>query len=211
MEENNINEEITEEISQEISGSEQTEAPMTRRHYTKQQNIIYTIISIGLFFILYFVVKGIMGQVNRPYYIFVYADTAASGTADRAFEVSGISGEQGYVFESARFDRNAGGYELKIVFSGIEDEESFSENGMDFEYGDVEEDIRISFYPYEENPDYAEYVYADKYVNINDPVGEVYLFKWEGNLYAEYSERGTSMLYNMSELFSGQEKIYTDN
>ena len=207
MEENNINEEITEEISE----AEETEAPMTRRHYTKQQNILYTIISIGLFFILYFAVRGIMGQVNRPYYVFVYADQTASGTADKAFEISGISGEQGYVFESARFDRSAGGYELKIFFSGSKDEESFSEIGMDFEYGDVEEDIRISFYPYEENPDYAEYVYADKYVNIDDPVGEVYLFKWNGEFYAEYSEHGTAMPYQVSELFSGQEKIYTDN
>ena len=205
MEENNTNEEISEEISE----TEQTEAPMTRKHYTKQQNVLYTIISIGLFFLLYFAVKGIMGQVNRPYYVSVYGDT--SGAADKAFEISGISADQGYVFESARLDRNAGGYALKIVFSGIGDEESFAESGLDFEYGDVEEDVRIDFYPYRENSDYAEYVYADKYVNVDDPAGAVYFFKWDGDFYAGYSEYSTSMPYQASGLFAGQEKIYTDN
>ena len=198
-------------MNEELTETEPSEAPMTRKSYTKQQNILYTIISIGLFFLLYFAARGIMGAVNRPYYVLVYGEQMSSGAAGIAFEISGISGSQGYVFESARFDRRSGGYELKIVFSGIEDEESFSESGMDFDYGDVEEDIRIDFYPYEENPDHAEYVYANKYVNVNDPVGEVYIFKWDGEFYAEYSEHGTAMPYQVSELFSGQEKIYTDN
>lgn len=203
MEENNINEEISE--------TEQIEAPMTRKHYTKQQNVLYTIISIGLFFLLYFAARGIMGAVNRPYYVLVYGEQMSSGAADIAFEISGISTEQGYVLDSARLDRNAGGYSLKIFFSGIGDEESFIENGMDFEYGDAWEDIRTDFYPYRENPDYAEYVYADKYVNVDDPVGAVYFFKWDGEYYAEYIEYSSSIPYKASEIFAGQEKIYTDN
>ncbi|MCH5349914.1 MAG: hypothetical protein J1E40_11370, partial [Oscillospiraceae bacterium] len=64
---------------------------------------------------------------------------------------------------------------------------------------------------YKDNPDYAEYVYAEKYVNIDDPSGAVYLFKWEGELYAEYSEYSSAMSPQISGLFAGQEKIYTDN
>lgn len=209
MEENNING-MDEEI-EEITEEESAEAPMTRRQYTKQQNMLYTIISIGLFFLLYFAVKGVMGAVNRPYHILAWADSTTEISANRAFEISSISTDQGYVFESARLDKDVSGYTLKIFFSGIEDEEIFSESGMNFEYGDVEEDIRIEFYPYKENPDYAEYVYADKYVNIDDPSGAVYLFEWEGKLYAGYSEYSTSMSDQVSDLFAGQERIYTDN
>ncbi|MCH5348974.1 MAG: hypothetical protein J1E40_06600 [Oscillospiraceae bacterium] len=204
MEENSINEEIIEE-------EEQTEAPMTRKHYTKQQNILYTILSIGLFFILYFAVRGVMGAVNRPYYLLAYADTVSENAVGNAFEISGISKDQGYEFESARLDKDSRGYALKILFSGAEDEEIFSESGMTFEYGNVEEDIRTEFYPYEENPDYAEYVYADKYVNIDDPSGAVYLFNWEGELYIQYIEYSSSVSVQVSELFAGQERIYTDN
>ena len=202
MEENNINEEIEEEA---------VEAPMTRKHYTKQQNVTYTIISIVLFFILYFAVKGIMGTINRPYHILVYSDQIAESTAGDAFAVSGISAEQGYVFENARLNKDVSGYALNIIFSGIKDEESFAESGMTFEYGDVEEDIRREFYPYRDNSDYAEYVYADKYVNIDYPAGAVYLFEWEGELYAEYSEYSTSMPGQISGIFAGQEKIYIDS
>ncbi|MCH5192725.1 MAG: hypothetical protein J1F11_02110 [Oscillospiraceae bacterium] len=203
MEENNINEELTE--------TEPSEAPMTRKSYTKQQNALYTIISIGLFFLLYFAVKGVMGMINRPYYMTVWADQVTEISANRAFEISGISKDMGYAFESARLDKDASGYLLKIVFSGIGDEETFSESGMTFEYGDTQEDVRREFYPYKENPDYTEYVYADKYVNIDDPSGAVYLFKWDGEFYAEYSEHSTSMSDQVSDLFAGQGRIYTDN
>ena len=209
MEENNIND-VDEDIKG-ITEEESQEAPMTRRQYTKQQNVLYTIISIGLFFLLYFAVRGVMSAVNRPYYILAWADSTSDISVRRAFEVSGISEDRGYAFESARLDKDVSGYVLRIVFSGIEDEDGFSESGMNFEYGDVDEDIRREFYPYEDNPDYAEYVYADKYVNIDDPSGAVYLFEWEGKLYAEYSEYSTSMSDQVTDLFAGQERIYTDN
>lgn len=196
-----------------------TEAPaeeeeLRPRRYTKEQNALYTIISIGLFFLLYFGVKGITAAASRPYYIL--ADIPAIGeelTAD-AFEISGISADmrgQGCTLESARLDKNSGGYVLEMVFSGIGDEEEFIESGITFEYGNIEEDIRAEFCPAPENPAYVEYVYADKLVDIEAPSRELYLFEWNDGHYAEYREYSASVPAEVLAIFSGQEKIYTNS
>ena len=203
MEENNKSNEILAE-----------EEEIQPRHYTKQQNALYTVISIGLFFLLYFAVKGITAAASRPYYIL--ADVASIGeelTAD-AFEISGISPdmrELGCTLESVRLDKDNGRHILQTVFSGIEDGDAFAENGIAFEYGDIEEDVRTEFYPDPENMSYWEYVYADKFVDIDSPVRELYLFEWNGELYAEYREYSGSVSAEVWAMFSGQEKIYTDS
>lgn len=203
MEENNKNLEITAE-------AEDNGEKLCPRHYTKQQNIFYTIVSIGLFFLLYFGVKGIASAANRPYYILADISSLGDEQVLDTFAVSGVSTEQGYSLYSARLDKNNGRYVLRTVFSGISDGKIFAESGISFEYGDVEEDIRIEFCPATENPGYIEYVYAEKFVDIEAPSRELYLFEWGGGLYAEYREYSGTVSAEVWAIFSGQDKVYTD-
>lgn len=209
MEENNKNMEVTEEIIENTDTAE--EEPMTRRVYTKQQNALYTIISIALFFVLYFGVKGVMGAVNRPYIMYAYPDMVSEERTASIFELSGISSDLGYVFENARLVKNENGYEFMAVFSGIADRESFTESNTQLVNSDSDEEVRIEFYPYRENPDVKDFVYAEAFGGADGEGGTVYLFEWQGRLYAEYFERGNVLPSEISSIMAGQEKIYTEN
>lgn len=207
MEENNKNTEIIEEIAEDIETS--AEEPMTRKEYTKQQNALYTIISIALFFVLYFGVKGVMGVVDRPYSMYASPDTISEERIAAAFELSGISTDNGYAFENARLEKNKYGYEFRVLFSGISDMESFAENNPKLDYSDSDEEVRIGFYPYRENPDRKEFVYANVFWNADSDTGTVFLFEWQGNVYMEYIENSVSVSTEVSSIMAGQEKVYT--
>lgn len=197
-----------------IPAEKTAEQPMTRRHYSKRQNFIYTIISIGLFCLLDFGARWAIAAVSRPYYIIADIPSIGDELTAYAFDIGGISAdmrERGCTLESARLDRNEGGYVLKLVFSEIGDEDAFLESGITFEYGNIEEEIRTEFRPDPENPVLVEYVYADKLVDTEAPSREMYLFKWNGGYYAEYRQYGAGVPAEANALFSGQEKIYTDH
>ncbi|MBP1561578.1 MAG: hypothetical protein J6C96_10135 [Oscillospiraceae bacterium] len=183
------------------------EAPMSRRTYTKQQNMMYTVISVALFFLIYFGGKGIISLVNRPYYVDIYSDTASAEFVSCAFETSGISEESGAVFMQGKMSKGESGMTASLLFSGVPDEESFAESGIVFEYGDIVEDIRTEIYPYRENPAFAEYVYADRYVDIDNPNRFISVFEFNGSLYAEYKEIG-EISEETKMLFSSGEKVY---
>lgn len=208
MEENNKNAEIIAEVTEDTTAA--SEEPMTRRTYTKQQNALYTIISIALFFALYFGVKGVIGTVNRPYNIYAYPDTVSEERIAAAFELSGISADRGYAFENARLAKEENGYEFRALFSGIPDMESFSENNPKLDYSDSDEEVRIEFYPYRENPDSKEFIYADVFWNTDSDKGTIYLFEWQGDVYAEYLESGVSVSTEVSSIMAGQERVYTN-
>ena len=208
MEENNKNAEIIEEVTEDTETA--AEEPMTRKEYTKQQNALYTIISIALFFALYFGVKGVMGMVDKQYIMYAYPETISEERIAAAFELSGIYAEQGYVFENARLVKNENSYEFRVLFSGIPDMESFAENNTKLDYSDSDEEVRIEFYPYRENPDRKEFIYADVFWNTDSDKGTVYLFEWQGDVYVEYFESGVSVPMEISSIMAGQEKIYTE-
>ena len=208
MEENNKNTEIIEDAAEDIEAA--AEEPMTRKEYTKQQNALYTIISIALFFALYFGVKGVMGMTNKQYSMYAYPNTISEERIAAAFELSGISAEQGYVFENARLVKNENSYEFRVLFSGIPDIESFAENNTKLDYSDSDEEVRIEFYPYRENPDRKEFVYADVFWNTDSDKGTIYLFEWQGNTYAEYLYSGVSVPMEVSSIMAGQERVHTE-
>ena len=208
MEENNKNTEIIEDDAEDIEAA--AEEPMTRKEYTKQQNALYTIISIALFFALYFGVKGVMGMVDKQYIMYAYPETISEENISAAFELSGISADNGYAFENARLVKNENGYEFRVLFSGITDMESFAENNTKLDYSDSDEEVRIEFYPYSENPDRKEFIYADVFWNVDSDKGTIYLFEWQGNVYAEYLESGVSVPTEVSSIMAGQEKVYTN-
>ena len=205
MEENNKNEEMIEEVS-EVAAEE----PMTRKEYTKQQNALYTIISIALFFALYFGVKGVMGMVDKQYIMYAYPETISEENISAAFELSGIFADNGYAFENARLVKNENGYEFRVLFSGITDMESFAENNTKLDYSDSDEEVRIEFYPYRENTDRKEFIYADVFWNVDSDKGTVYLFEWQGNVYAEYFDSGVSVPTEVSSIMAGQERVHTE-
>ncbi|MBD5141333.1 MAG: hypothetical protein HDT25_07970 [Ruminococcus sp.] len=208
MEENNKNTEIIEDAEEDIEAA--AEEPMTRKEYTKQQNALYTIISIALFFALYFGVKGVMGMVDKQYIMYAYPETISEENISAAFELIGISVDNGYAFENARLKKNEYGYEFRVLFSGIPDMESFAENNPKFDYSDSDEEVRIRFYPYRENPDRKEFVYADTFWNADNDTGTVFLFEWQGNVYAEYIGNSVRVSTEVSEIMAGQEKIYLE-
>lgn len=182
-------------------------AEMPKRHYTKQQNMIYTVISIGLFIVIYFGGGKIFELINRPYRIYCYSETVSEEKLTELYEICGISGAWDIEFEGARL-RKEGGYETTVLFSGIVDKERFAENGIVFEYGDIAEDIRTEFYPYPENPSLAEYAYAARYVDINDPNRYISIFEYDGELYAEYTHIGKNLPSDVRAFFADGEKVY---
>lgn len=182
-------------------------AEMTKRHYTKQQNMIYTIVSIGLFIVIYFGGGKIFEMINRPYRIYCYPETVSEERMAELYEICGILVAGDVEFEGARL-RKEGGYETTVLFSGIVDEGGFAEDGIAFEYGDLLEDIRTEFYPYPENPSIAEYAYATRYVDINDPNRYISVFEYDGKLYVEYTHIGKSLPSDVRAFFADGEKVY---
>ncbi len=182
-------------------------AEMTKRHYTKQQNIFYTVVSIGLFIVIYFGGGKIFELINRPYRIYCYPETVSEEKLTELYEICGISEAWDIKFEGARL-RKEGGYKTTVLFSGIGGKESFAENGIAFEYGDIAEDIRTEFYPYPENPSLAEYAYAARYVDIDDPNRYISVFEYDGELYAEYTHIGKSLPSDVRAFFADGEKVY---
>lgn len=186
---------------------EQKTEEMTRKYYTKQQNILYTVISVVLFLIIYFGGGKALELINRPYRIYCYPETVSEEDMTDLYDICGITNVQGISFEAARL-RKEGGFETLVLFSGIDDEEYFAENCINFEYGNVVEGIRTEFYPYRENPSAAEYAYASRYVDINDPNRYISVFIYSGTVYAEYSQLGDNLPSDVKAFFADGEKVY---
>lgn len=194
MDPNNINEDS---LAEEV---------VERRHYTKQQNALYTVISIALFFVLYFGGKSIMVQVNRSYTVYLYPENITAETSRMMFDISGLSAENGLRVENARLSKYADGHTASVLFSEFDSEESFAESCILFEYGDPVEDLRIEFFPYD--PAYAEYAFGTQYVDIDDPSRSVSVFEFEDALYALYTENGGAVPAEIKAAFSDGEKVY---
>lgn len=182
-----------------------------RVQYTKQQSFLYTAISVALFFLIYFAVNGIAFTANRPYKMFAYAEKISAEQAAEFLAASGISQESSCIFVNARLEKGPDGYEFTALFrvnGEAEAHESIAEEIIAFEYGDPEYDVRIGFYPYSENPYYAEYAFGEKYVDIEIPSREITVFEWNGSVYAGYCQRGIGIPPEIRALFSGMEKLH---
>ena len=186
---------------------EQGSAGTPQKRYTKQQNMLYTVISIVLFIVIYFGGGKVLERINRTYMIYCYPGTVSEEKLIKLYDICGISEACDIEFEGARL-RKDGGYETAVLFSGIGGKESFAENVIDFEYGDLVEDIRTEFYPYPENPTLAEYAYAARYVDINDPNRYISVFEYNGELYAEYTYIGKILPSDIKAFFADGEKVY---
>lgn len=195
-----------EDNTNNINGGSPAEDVTERRHYTRQQSALYTVISIALFFALYFGGKSVIGLINRSYTIYLYPENITGEASRMMFEISGLSDENGLFVESARLSKYADGHTASVLFSGFDSEEDFVRDCILFEYGDPVEDLRIEFFPYD--PAYAEYAFGTRYVDIDDPDRSVSVFEFEDTLYALYTESGGTVPTEIKAAFSDGEKVY---
>lgn len=191
----------------DIKENAAVEEGMERKHNTKQQNALYTVISIALFFALYFGGGQILKQVNRPYNIYLTAEALQSEQLSEMYEISSLPADGGLTFETGRLAKENGMMAV-ILFSGLDSDEEPAEGFIGFDYGDPIEDVRIEFYPYTDSPAAAEYAFGTQYVDIDDPNRSVSIFEFEDSYYAMYTEYGSSLDSELKAVFKYGEKVY---
>ncbi len=191
-----------------LENTEQTEEQIHIPKNTKQQTVLYTVISIALFFLIYFGGNGLMNMINRPYLMIQNAEGITEELLEQYYEYAFVSKEYGLVYENSRLEKNESGYKVSILFSGVDDIEGFAENGILFEFGNPIEDVDDEFYPYIDNYNLPEYIIATKYVDNDEPSNEMLIFEYEGKLYAEFQSYGAIVPTEVKILFDGCEKVY---
>lgn len=167
----------------------------------RQNYVIYTIISVILFFAIYFGVEFIKDRLNAEYYMIIDGNTLTEEQKGIISEYTSIDMTD---ITAVRLDRINRSSTVTVYFENAGDIESFSEEKVLYEYGDVVEDLRIEIYPY--GNDIPEYVYASSYVNIDDPNVYCHFYEYGGNTFAEY--HSPEMTSEISVLFMDSEKIY---
>lgn len=199
---------MEEKININEKAEEANEVEVHTPKNTKQQTILYTIISIALFCLIYFGGKGLIGMIDRPYYMVCNSVDLTDELTEMHYEYASVSKEYGLEYENSRLEKDEKGYKLSILFSGIDDVEDFAQKGILFNFGDAVEDIETEFYPYNDNLTLAEYVTAVKYVNNDNPNDEILIFEFNGKIYAEYQNYGGFVPTEIKILFDGCEKVY---
>lgn len=198
-------------MEENVNINEKQEQPDEAVHIpknTKQETVIYTIISIALFCVIYFGGKGLIDMINRPYYMMQYPDSVNSELLELQYDYARVSKEYGLDYMNSRVEYNEAGYKLSILFSGINDMEDFAESGILFDYGDAVENVENEFYPYGDNASNCEYVTAIKYVDNDNPNNEILIFEYDGEIYAEFQSYGAIIPTDVKILFDGCEKVY---
>ncbi|MBQ3161761.1 MAG: hypothetical protein IJC04_06505 [Oscillospiraceae bacterium] len=198
-------------MEENVNINEKQEQPDEAVHIpknTKQETVIYTIISIALFCVIYFGGKGLIDMINRPYYMMQYPDSVNSELLELQYDYARVSKEYGLDYMNSRVEYNEAGYKLSILFSGIDDMEDFAESGILFDYGDAVENVENEFYPYGDNSLNCEYVTAIKYVDNDNPNNEILIFEYDGEIYAEFQSYGAIIPTDVKILFDGCEKVY---
>ncbi len=175
---------------------------------TRQQTVLYTIISIALFCLIYFGGSGIIDAINRPYIMYRNVESTSGELLDMQYEYSFISKKTKSEYNYSLFEKLESGYKVSILFSEIEDIEDFVENGIIFEYGNPVENVENEFYPYYDIGTDDEYITAVKYIDNDNPNNEILIFEYDGEIYAEFQSYGTFIPTEIKILFDGCEKVY---
>ena len=167
----------------------------------RQNYVIYTVISVILFFILYFGVNFVTGKINAEYYMTVDGSQLTDEQKGIISDYASIDCTDITAVKLKRVNRSS---VVTVYFENTGDPETFAEERIMFEYGDVVEDLRIEIFPY--GNETVEFVYASSYVNIDNPNVYCHVYEFNGENYAEYhSDELTS---EISALFMDAEKIY---
>lgn len=193
MSENEIKIEEAEEQVEE-------EAPV---HEPKQNYVFYTIVSVLLFFALYFGYRFAVGKLFRDYTMKVDGSAFSAEQLENIKEFAKIDSDS---ISDVRLERVNNKSTVFITYKDIGDPEEFAENVIMYEYGNIAEDIRTEIYPHGDRT--VEYVFADSYVNIDDPTVYCMIYDYNGETYAQF--RSENITSEISALFMGAEKIYKE-
>lgn len=192
-----------EENTSGIEGTEQTDISIERHVEPRRNNVIYTVISVLIFALLYGVWHFAEAKLFRDYSMTVSGDRLSEEQLDIAADFSGISWDK---VDHIRLDRTDGNTSAVICFRETGAPEDFADMAIMYEYGDISEDIRTEIYPYGNSV--PEYVFADSYVNIDDPSRYCLVYSYNGENFAEYHSGTVSSEF--AALFRGAEKVYAE-
>lgn len=168
----------------DFNNNTQTERPFTNED--KKKNILYTLISAVIFFVLYFGFKGVSSYIAREYYITADLTSISDEQEININKYTQIaSGENvdisGIIYENIKTGRT-----ITILYSGLESEDAFTVNNINYEYGDIVTDLRIEAFTGNGYKYGKEYVYGNSYVNIENPNCYCVIYERNGQFFAEY-------------------------
>lgn len=194
-----------EENTSKIEDTEQTDISEERERHVepRRNNVIYTVISVLIFALLYGVWHFAQNKLFRDYSMTVSGDKLSEEQLDIAADFSGISWDK---VDHIRLDKTNGKTSAVICFRETGAPEDFADMAIMYEYGDIAEDIRTEIYPYGNGV--PEYVFADSYVNIDDPSRYCLVYSYNGEDFAEYHSDTVSSEF--AALFMGAEKVYAE-
>ena len=190
-----------EENTNIIDDAEKNENEPERHVEPRRNNVIYTVLSVLIFALIYGIWHFAQTKLFRDYSMIVGGDMLTEEQLDIAADFSGVSWDK---IDHIRLDRVGG--KTSAVICYCETGEDFADTAIMYEYGDIAEDIRTEIYPH--GNDVPEYVFADSYVDIENPARYCLLYSYNGENFAEYHSDNVSSEF--SALFMGAEKIYSE-
>lgn len=164
--------------------------------------VIYTVVSVLIFFALYFAWNGIKKLAVRDFTQKISFESITDAQRSNAEVFTEISLSPDF----ARLVRTDGSTEITVVYDNIGDPDGFIEESVGFALSDPENGVRTEIYP--DGGDVKEYAFADKYVNVENPSGTLYIYERDGVFCAEY--RSQKITEEAAALFSSAEKIYAE-
>ena len=149
----------------------------------KRNYVIYTLISVVIFFALYFGLKGVKSVIFKDYSKYVrLGELAAESRAaayDTAMDFTKISKEPEY----AEIKREQGRVTVIFGYYDVGDAEEFIGANADLRLSDPEYDVKEEIC--NENGT-IENVIADSYVNIDNPNETLIIYELNGVVCAQY-------------------------
>ncbi len=165
-----------EEPAYTISDEEKEDGRIKTVGAHKSPAMLYTVISVVLFFVLYFGVKQAGDFINREYRV-----TVTGADFSSVNEVyTDILTDADTNTERIAFTKLKTGMSLIILYSDETDEEKFAADSINFEYGNTVEDYRYKNV-------FNEFVFGTVYVYIDDPEIYCVVYEYEDKVYAEYN------------------------
>ncbi len=145
------------------------------------KNALYTVITLALFAVIYVGWHFVSQELFAP-----YSKTAFEFTpevADVLLKETNTPLPEGAELSMARMSSGTDNDLLRIIYKNIGDAEAFAET-IGFSYGDILEEQRLSIFADETYNE--KYVYADVYVNNDDPDFSCLIYDYDGTTYAEF-------------------------
>lgn len=192
-----------EDTTNQTENTKQNDNELERHIEPRRNNVIYTVISVMIFALIYGIWQFAQAKLFRDYSMLVYGDELTEEQLEITANFANISWDK---IDYIRLDRIGGKNSAVICFRETGEPEDFADAAIMYEYGDIAEDIRVEIYPHGNN--IPEYVYADSYVDIEDPARYCLIYSYNEEYFAEYHSDNVSSEF--AALFMNAEKIYAE-